>query len=63
MPTHATTEFWKDLAPIAESFKPDASPEVHIANAPTDDERYLSIHCQSSSYLSCHQRKAVSGYA
>ena len=33
-------EFWRDLAPIAEAFKPDAKPEVHIANAATDDLRY-----------------------
>lgn len=30
-------EFWRDIPPIADVFKPDAKPEVHIANAPTDD--------------------------
>ena len=34
------TEFWRDIAPIADVFKPDAKPEVHIANAATDDKRY-----------------------
>ena len=33
-------EFWRALTPIPESFKPDAKPEVHIANASTDDARY-----------------------
>ena len=33
-------EFWRDIAPIADVFKPDAKPEVHIANAATDDYRY-----------------------
>lgn len=33
-------EFWRDIPPIAGVFKPDAKPEVHIANAPTDDMRY-----------------------
>jgi len=40
MPELATTEFWKDLKPIAQVFQPDALPEAYIANAPTDDERY-----------------------
>ncbi|WP_348765144.1 2,4'-dihydroxyacetophenone dioxygenase family protein [uncultured Salinisphaera sp.] len=33
-------EFWRDIPPIPNSFKPDTLPEVHIANAPTEDERY-----------------------
>ena len=32
-------EFWRDIPPIPNSFKPDTLPEVHIANAPTEDER------------------------
>lgn len=40
MPEKATTEFWKAIKPIAEVFKPDALPEVYVANAPTADERY-----------------------
>ena len=40
MPDAPTTEFWRDLKPITKVFKPDALPEVYIANAPTDDERY-----------------------
>lgn len=39
MPEPAQTEFWKGLKPIASVFKPDAAPEIHIAGAPTDDER------------------------
>ena len=40
MPEPAQTEFWKGLKPIAGVFKPDAAPEIHVAGAPTDDERY-----------------------
>lgn len=40
MAEKATTEFWKDIKPIANVFKADALPETYIANAPTDDERY-----------------------
>jgi 2,4'-dihydroxyacetophenone dioxygenase len=36
----ATTEFWKDIAPIEKVFQPNALPEAFIANAATDDERY-----------------------
>ena len=36
----ATTEFWKDIAPISKVFQPNALPEAYIANAATDDERY-----------------------
>ncbi len=35
-----TTEFWRDIKPIANVFKADAMPETYISNAPTDDERY-----------------------
>ena len=40
MPEAATSEFWRDLKPIAKVFQPDAKPEVYIAGAPTEDERY-----------------------
>jgi 2,4'-dihydroxyacetophenone dioxygenase len=40
MPEAATTEWWKGIEPIKSVFQPDAKPEVYIANAPTDDERY-----------------------
>jgi len=40
MPKLATTEFWKDILPLAEVFKPDAKPEAYIKDAPTRDERY-----------------------
>ena len=40
MPETPNTEFWRDLKPITSVFKPDARPEVYIADAPTDDERY-----------------------
>ena len=39
MPELATREFWKDLQPIPDCFKPDAKPEVYLRNAPTEDER------------------------
>lgn len=40
MPKMEGAEFWRDLKPIENSFKPDAQPEVYLANAPIDDERY-----------------------
>jgi 2,4'-dihydroxyacetophenone dioxygenase len=33
-------EFWRDLKPIDQVFRPGALPEAYIKNAPTDDERY-----------------------
>ena len=38
MPEAANREFWKDLQPIPDCFKPDAKPEVYLHNAPADDE-------------------------
>ena len=32
MPEAATTEFWKDLKPIQDVFKPDGIPEVFYAD-------------------------------
>ncbi|WP_405726128.1 hypothetical protein OG885_04125 [Streptomyces sp. NBC_00028] len=40
MPEVAGGEFWKNLKPITNSFKPDALPEVHLSQAATDDDRY-----------------------
>lgn len=34
------SEFWRDIAPLANVFQPDAKREVHIANAPTEDLRW-----------------------
>src|SRR3954465_11966004 len=36
--THS--EFWRDLKPIEEVFRPGAGADVYIADAPTDDDRY-----------------------
>src|SRR5947208_17024762 len=33
-------EFWRELKPIEEVFRPGAGADVYIADAPTDDERY-----------------------
>jgi 2,4'-dihydroxyacetophenone dioxygenase len=33
-------EFWRDLKPIKQVFRPGAQPEAYIQNAPTDDDRY-----------------------
>ncbi|MDX3948423.1 hypothetical protein QYP01_23350 [Pseudomonas aeruginosa] len=43
MPELATREFWKDLQPIPDCFKPDAKPEVYLRNAPTEDERLYLV--------------------
>ncbi|MFI9593254.1 hypothetical protein [Nonomuraea sp. NPDC052265] len=40
MPDNPTGEFWKDLRPIENSFRPDALPEVHLSEVATDDDRY-----------------------
>ena len=32
-------EFWRDLKPIKQVFRPGALPEAYIQNAPTDDDR------------------------
>src|ERR1700710_1963149 len=40
MPEMPNTEFWRDLAPITRVFRPDAPPEVYLADAPIDDDRY-----------------------
>lgn len=40
MADQATNEFWKDIKPIANAFKPDVLPEAYIHDAPTEDERY-----------------------
>ena len=39
MPELASTEFWKDLQPIANCFKLDAKLEVYLPNAASDDLR------------------------
>src|SRR3954452_5670190 len=33
-------EFWRDLKPIEQVFRPGALPEAYIADAPTEDERF-----------------------
>ncbi len=38
--TATGTEFWRDLKPIEKVFQHDAKPEVHLADAPTDNERF-----------------------
>ena len=38
----ANSEFWRDLKPIEQKFRPGALPEAYIADAPTDDDRYYA---------------------
>ena len=38
----ANSEFWRELKPIAQKFRPGALPEAYIANAPTEDERFYA---------------------
>ncbi|MFI6624676.1 2,4'-dihydroxyacetophenone dioxygenase family protein [Streptomyces sp. NPDC050528] len=40
MPDMPAGEFWKDLRPIENSFRPDALPEVYLSKVATDDDRY-----------------------
>lgn len=49
MPERASGEFWAELKPIANVFKPDALPESYIANAPTDDHLYYRCTRSSTS--------------
>ncbi|WP_203732263.1 hypothetical protein [Streptomyces sp. SID12501] len=39
MPDKPAGEFWKDLRPIENSFRPDALPEVYLSEVATDDDR------------------------
>jgi 2,4'-dihydroxyacetophenone dioxygenase len=41
MPVAATSEFWKDIKPIANVFKRDALPEVYTANVGYAEEKYF----------------------
>lgn len=41
MPEEAVNEFWKDLKPIAEVFKPDAGRDVHMSAVADADEKYF----------------------
>ena len=34
----ANSEFWRELKPIEQKFRPGALPEAYIANAPTEDD-------------------------
>ena len=40
MAESSQTEFWRELKPIETVFKQNAAPEVYIADAPTEDERW-----------------------
>jgi 2,4'-dihydroxyacetophenone dioxygenase len=42
MPEREGAEFWRDLKPIAQVFRPGALPEAYIPDAATDDERYYA---------------------
>jgi hypothetical protein len=35
----ANSEFWRELKPIEQKFRPGALPEAYIADAATDDDR------------------------
>jgi 2,4'-dihydroxyacetophenone dioxygenase len=41
VPEAATTEFWKDLKPIENSFKPGVLPELYLQDPANSDERYF----------------------
>src|ERR1700759_3314276 len=36
------SEFWRELKPIEQKFRPGAVPEAYIANAPTEDDRFYA---------------------
>ena len=35
-------EFWRDLKPIAQAFRPGAAPEAYVPDAATDDDRFYA---------------------
>ena len=35
-------EFWRDLKPITQAFRPGAAPEAYVSQAATDDERFYA---------------------
>src|SRR6266566_3488810 len=41
-PPGEQSEFWRELKPIEQKFRPVALPEAYIANAPTEDERFYA---------------------
>ena len=38
----ANSEFWRELKPIEQKFRPGALPEAYIADAPTEDDRFYA---------------------
>ncbi len=40
----ANSEFWRELKPIAQKFRPGALPEAYIANAPTEERDRRGLH-------------------
>jgi 2,4'-dihydroxyacetophenone dioxygenase len=38
--SQSPTEFWRDLKPLTNAFKPGASPELYTRHPPDDDERF-----------------------
>jgi 2,4'-dihydroxyacetophenone dioxygenase len=41
VPELATSEFWRDIKPIENSFKPHALPEMYVRDPANSDERYF----------------------
>jgi len=41
MPEAPTSEFWRDIKPIENCFKPGVPPEIYMKNPAGDDERYF----------------------
>jgi 2,4'-dihydroxyacetophenone dioxygenase len=37
--TDTGSEFWRDIKPIENVFRPGALPDLHVADAPTEDDR------------------------
>jgi len=41
MPETATSEFWRDIKPIANAFKPGVPPEVYLQDPANSDEKFF----------------------
>ena len=56
-------EFWRDLKPIEQVFRPGSLPEAYIANAPTETTATTSRSPTPSAVVHCGSPRARTGGA
>ncbi len=59
----ANSEFWRELKPIEQKFRPGALPEAYIANAPTEDDRFYAPLSETVGTRRCGSPPARTGGA